>query len=332
MTDNHLNEDGLAYAKDYSDTMNRLILPRLAEIRRDSTVPGRYGNPLFCSRYDAEEPRGTVLILHGFTECGDKFSELIHSLLLSHWSVVAYDQRGHGRSWRDPGIRDQSLVHVKKFRDYIVDLEAVCSRVLADMPRPWMIFAHSMGGAVAARYLELHDGETFEKAVLCAPMIACNRGGIPHAVSVVLTGGASLSGMGKKRAFISKPYAGPDDFSSSCSNCRERFDWYEELRAARPELHTNGPSYRWVVNALNITRELLAPGQPEKITIPLRLYTAETDNQVLPDAQKKFIGRVKKGVRKDVPGSRHEIYRSVDEVVFPWWHEILAFFAGEPVK
>ncbi len=331
MNDVKLNEDALAFAEGYADTMNGVILPYLKEIRKDTTVTGWKKKPLFCSRFDAENPRGTVLVLHGFTECGDKFSELIYSLLQNHWSVVAYDQRGHGLSWRDTKIRDQSLVHVNRFSDYIHDLEAVCAQVLSDMPKPWMLFAHSMGGAVAARYLELHNGETFDRAVLCAPMIACNRGGIPYSVSLVVTGGAGLMGQSKKRAFISRPYSGPDAFETSCSNCRERFDWYENLRAARPELQTNGPSYGWTMNALGITQVLLGPGQPEKITIPLLLYTAEHDSQVLPSAQKRFMNRVRNGIRKDVPGSRHEIYRSVDRVFFPWWHEILSFLAGEKI-
>ena len=66
-------------------------------------------------------------------------------------------------------------------------------------------------------------------------------------------------------------------------------------------------------------------GAVEKITCPLRLYTAENDNSVLPSAQAMFINRVKKGQRILVKKTRHEIYRSTDDVLFPWWHEILGF-------
>ncbi len=326
-----LNEDALVYSDGYAETMNGFILPALQKVRKDLTVTGWEEKPLFCSRYDAENPRGTVMMLHGFTECGDKFSELIYSLLRNRWSVVTYDQRGHGRSWRDTSLRDASLVHVNKFSDYIHDLEAVCTQVLSGMPKPWMIFAHSMGGAVTAGYLELHNGETFEKAALCAPMIACSRGGIPYSVSIMVMGGARTVGKSKNRIFTSKPYAGKtEQFEASNCTSRERFEWYEDFRAAREELHTNGPSYQWTLNALTVTRRLLRRGEPEKITIPVRLYTAENDQSVLPNAQKKFISRVKYGIRKDVPGSRHEIYRSADQVLFPWWHEILTFFAEGP--
>ena len=41
-----------------------------------------------------------------------------------------------------------------------------------------------------------------------------------------------------------------------------------------------------------------------------------------------FVNRLKLGQREIVRGSRHEIYRSGDEVLFPWWHEIMEFYRG----
>ena len=46
-------------------------------------------------------------------------------------------------------------------------------------------------------------------------------------------------------------------------------------------------------------------------------------SQILP--QKQFIKRVKNGEHRLVKGAKHEIYRSPDEVLFPWWHEVLEF-------
>ena len=66
----------------------------------------------------------------------------------------------------------------------------------------------------------------------------------------------------------------------------------------------------------------------EKISCPVRLYSAEQDSIVMPEAQQAFIARVRNGVRTQVRGSRHEIYRSDDQVLFPWWHEILTFLSG----
>ena len=325
MADAPFNADGLVRSDHYAGTMNDVVLPWLAGRRTDATVAGEGGVPLFCSRFDAEKPRGTVLIVHGFTENAEKYDELIHSLLNSGYSVVAYDQRGHGRSWRDPAISDISLTHVNRFGEYVADLKAVCDGVLVAMPRPWLLFAHSMGGAVSSLFMEQYPG-VFAKAALCAPMIAPNLGGLPPAAVKLLCGTLGLLGRDKKRVFASTPYAGREDFATSCATGRERFDWYEALRARTPEFRNNGPTFGWTLEAIGASKAVLAPGAVERIGIPVRLFTAQNDSSVMPDAQKAFAARLGNGVRTLVPGSKHEIYRSTDDVLFPWWRGILGFF------
>ena len=325
MNDSRFNADGLVLSDRYADTMNGVVLPWLAARRTDVTVTGDGGAPLFCSRFDAENPRGTVLIVHGFTENADKYAELIHSLLRNGYSVVAYDQRGHGRSWRDPAIADISLTHVDRFEAYVADMKTVCDRVLTGVPRPWLLFAHSMGGAVTSLFLESHPG-VFDKAALCAPMIAPNLGGLPQAAAKLMCCAEGLLGRDKKRVFISKPYAGAEDFATSCATGRERFDWYEALRVKTPVFQNNGPTFGWTREAIRVTKALLAPGAVERIDIPVRLFTAENDNSVMPEPQKAFASRLRNGRRTLIPGSKHEIYRSTDAVLFPWWRAILEFF------
>ncbi len=325
MSGTRFNPDGLVLSADYARTMNDVVLPWLAARRTDETVAGEGGRPLFCSRYAGVGSAGTVLMVHGFTENGDKFAELVHSLLRNGYGVVTYDQRGHGRSWRDPAIADLSLTHVDRFEEYVADMEVVVDRVLSGMPKPWLLFAHSMGGAVSALFLEKHPG-VFARAALCAPMIAPNLGGLPPAAARLMCAVAGKLGGDRKRVFASRPYAGPEDFATSCATGRERFDWYDALKAATPAFQNNGPTYGWTREALRASAMLLAPGAVEKIDIPVRLFTAGEDNSVMPDAQKAFAARLKDGGRSLVPGSKHEIFRSGDDVLFPWWHGILAFF------
>lgn len=322
-----LNGDGLVKSEGYMETMNRFVLPFLRERRQVVEVSGAGGRKIVCDRYDAEKPKGTVFVLHGFTECAAKFSELIFSLLRNGWSAAACDQRGHGRSWRDERIRDVSLTHVSRFDEYTEDLKAVCDRVLAEMPKPWYLFCHSMGGAVSFRFLEEYPG-IFEKAVFCAPMVAPHRAGLPLFVGKALCAGAKLIGRGTSRIPMSKPWSGPEDFETSCATGKERFDWYDDYRVRTENCRNNGPTYCWTMEAFNVTDKILAPGKPESISIPVLIYTAENDNQVLPEYQEQIVRRLPRGKRKTVPGSKHEIYRSTDAVLFPWWKEILAFYEG----
>lgn len=322
----NLNQDGLAYSEGYNETMEKVILPAINARRTDMTVEGDGGAPLFVSRFDAENPRGTVMIVHGFTENADKFSEIIHSLLICGFSAVAYDQRGHGRSYRAEGLDGLSLTHVEDFDEYVRDLDIVYRRVMADMPKPHHIFSHSMGGAVTALYLERHPG-VFARAAMCAPMIAPNLSGMPKPAAKALCKTEKALKHGKKRIFISKPYAEKEPFETACANGRERFDWYEELRFNTPAFHNNGPTYSWLLESIDVTDDILTPGAVEKIDAKVRLFTAALDDVVLPEPQKAFISRVKNGEHRIVEGAKHEIYRSPDEVLFPWWHEVVEFLA-----
>ena len=243
----------------------------------------------------------------------------------SGFSVVAYDQRGHGRSGRSPCISDSSVTHVEHFDDYVSDLKMVVDRLLAPMPEPHMIFAHSMGGAVAALFLEKYP-DVFRAALLCAPMIAPSTRGfsVPAARAVCLA--AKLAGRGRRHPFFMKPWSGPEDFSTSCATDPARFAWYDEIKTSREEFRNSIPTYNWTLESLGVTGRILAPGAPEKITCPVLLCSADKDYSVMPEPQKSFIGRVPHGKQIFVRNSRHEIFRSVNDVFFPWWHQVLEFF------
>ena len=324
--DERFSADSLILSSHYAETMDETVVPCLKKTEQQITVQGDGGKPLYCVRYDAQAPKGTVLLVHGFTENACKYSELIYSLLQNGFSAVAYDQRGHGRSWRDEKVRgDTSLTHVDKFDEYVNDLRAVYDQVLVQMPKPWFVFSHSMGGAVTGLFLEKYP-DAFKRAVFCAPMIAPRTGGLPKTAVLAMCRFFMLFGKGHQRIFVSRPYGGPESFETSCATGKERFAWYDKVKADHREFWNNGPSYAWTLNSVKVTRRLLKSGAPEGIACPVLLFTAENDYSVLPEPQKQFIDRIRQGKHVFVKGARHEIYRSTDDVLFPWWHEILSFF------
>ena len=322
------NEDYLISAPSYREIMNGSVLPWLEEKQHVSTVPGYEGRPLYRVSYEADDPVATVLIVHGFTENAYKYAELIWSLLHLRFSVIAYDQRGHGRSWRADGIPGPSVTHVDRFSDYVSDMKLICDACRpADPSLPFFVFAHSMGGAVSALFLEQYHG-VFSAAVLSSPMIAPHTGGVPVSAASALGRLAGLLGKNKNNPFFMKPYSGPEDFATSCATDPERFAWYDEIKASRTDFQNSVPSYQWSYEALHVTKKILAPGCPEKIDCPVLLFSADMDSSVLPGPQKAFIERVPNGKAVHVKGSRHEIFRSENDVLFPWWHEVIQFYTN----
>lgn len=318
------NEDFLISSPEYGNILENAVIPELKDVQENLTVSGKDGVSLYCSVFRPENPRGTVLVLHGFTENAYKYSELIYSLVRNQFDVIAYDQRGHGRSGRADGLSDPSVTHVDRFEDYVDDLAIICEKVLNGLPKPWTIFAHSMGGAVTALFLE-QQPDVFSAAALCAPMIAPNTGGVSSGIADCLSRTLCFLGKGKKRPFFMKPYTGPEDFETSCATDYARFMWYDSVKSMNKEFQNSVPSCRWIAESIAVTCKILAPGAPESIRCPVLLSTADKDFSVMPEPQKEFINRVPKGKHLFVKDSRHEIFRSVNAVFFPWWHEILSF-------
>ena len=62
------NPDGLILSGQYAKTMTEVVLPSLAERRKDCTLKGVDGRKIAVDRYDRESAKGTVVIVHGFTE------------------------------------------------------------------------------------------------------------------------------------------------------------------------------------------------------------------------------------------------------------------------
>lgn len=327
--DNLFNNDFLVASDQYAETMEQVVLPFLRRKETIEEIKAEGEISLYCVTYGADDPVGTVFILHGFTENAFKYSELIFSLLQNHFSVVAYDQRGHGRSGRVNGISDPSVTHVDSFDEYVTDLKAVCDHFFPFIPKPALLFAHSMGGAVASLFLEQYGG-VFSGTVLCAPMIAPHTG-VPIVIASAVCNIACAFGKGMKYPFFMKPWSGPEDFSTSSATDQKRFSWYDQVKTSTKAFRNSIPTYRWIKESLAVTKKILKDGKPEKIACPLLLFTAENDHSVLPAPQQAFIERVPEGKRILVHGARHEIYRSVNEVLFPWWHLILDFFKEKGV-
>lgn len=315
---------GFISAANYAEDMKNIVLPYLEERRQDEELTALDGAKIFTSFFTADEPKGTLFLLHGFTENIIKFSEVIYAFLNEGYSVCAMDQRGHGKSWRAPGVGSYDLTHVDRFEDYLTDAELVYDRWMKDAPRPHILMGHSMGGAVAALTLE-RGILSFDKAILTSPMIAASTGGFPAWTGAAICRGAILFGKGKKRIFLAKPYTGEETFEDSCANSRERFDWYNEIKRTTPVYQNSNPSYRWTLESLKVTKKILAAGAPEKVKIPVLVFQASDDNTVEPEPQKVFAGRLPKGKLIRIENAKHEIYRSVDEVCQEWWDRIKEF-------
>lgn len=108
---------------------------------------------------------GRVVVVHGLGEHGGRYDRLAEALTVAGYVVVAYDQRGHGRS---PGSRGR----LRTLEHHVDDLAAVRDEVVrrVDAPGPPVLFGHSFGGLVALRAVQTRSGE-WAGLVLSAPWL-----------------------------------------------------------------------------------------------------------------------------------------------------------------
>ncbi len=118
--------------------------------------------------------RAHVLIVHGYGEHGGRYAEFATALTEVGFHVYAFDHAGHGQS---PGKRG----YVDSFEALVKELAAQIDGMVAEAGgKPCFLFAHSMGGLIATRYLTRGCGG-LRGAVISSPLLA-----VPEGVSPVL--------------------------------------------------------------------------------------------------------------------------------------------------
>ncbi len=91
--------------------------------------------------------RGSVLIVHGLGEHIERYAALATELNAAGWDVWGFDQRGHGRSEGPHG-------GIAAADSLLADLASVIDTIRAAMAGgPFVLLGHSMGGAIAARFV-----------------------------------------------------------------------------------------------------------------------------------------------------------------------------------
>ena len=134
-----------------------------AEVELVTTVSGEMQ---LRRTWQAPDPRALVLIVHGIAEHSGRYEHVARQLTDAGFSVVAYDQRGHGQT---------EAPHVTSFMEFHDDLQTHLSSLKAQ-GLPTIVLGHSMGGLVTASYA-LTERPQADLVVLSAPALAI---GIPR--------------------------------------------------------------------------------------------------------------------------------------------------------
>ncbi len=300
------------------------ISVQLAQCRHDGTFAGFDGKTLYYEYFQAQDSHGAVVIVHGLSEFTGKYHEFAWYLLNQGYDVFLYDQRCHGRSCRLTDRMD--MIHVDHFSDYWKDLDRfVCDVVQPITDGPLYLYAHSMGGAVAAQYLA-NRPHVFYKAVLSAPMIEPLTGQVPTFVARWGLTLYLLFGNSKKKCWISDEFDPEYPFERSHDRSRARFMWNMERRRENPCYCTTPQTFRWVQQAVGLRAGLTSRSFLEKIQTPILMISAEDDGSVCEKAQKRFAQRCPLCQRIVLPDSTHAMLCGTQETIMTHIQAVLSHF------
>ncbi|MEI6128088.1 MAG: alpha/beta fold hydrolase, partial [Pseudomonadota bacterium] len=209
------------------------------------TFQGAGGTEIAYARVEAPDEKGAIVILHGMAESMIKYAEVMYDLKDLGYSFYLMDHRGMGFSGRL--LDDPDKIYVKKFDDYVQDVKTFVETVVNEKPHKRLILiSHSMGGCVAARYLEQYP-QDFTAAVLSSPMLKINTHEYPQIAAYMLAVLNTSQGLGSAYVPGDGTYV-PDTFvEDTVTHSYERWAlWEEGIKNEYPEVRLGGVTYSWV--------------------------------------------------------------------------------------
>ncbi len=299
-----ISEDG------YQDNYDKYVKPYY-----DTGVFGFFDGvgsiKIAYGKFEVADEKGAIVILHGKSESMIKYAEVIYDLRDLGCSVYLMDFRGMGFSERLLSD-DADKVYVEDFNYYVRDVKTFIDTVVNAVPhKKLVIVGHSMGGAVAARYLEQYPDD-FNGAVLSAPMLTINTAPYTQLEAYALAAVKTRHGHGADYIPGGGPYA-PETFVEDIdTHSYERYKMERDLFNDYPQIRMGDVTYNWVKQAMEIgwTDQFHA----RAIAVPALLFQAEDDMEVKPRGQDILCQRSKNCTKIFFYGARHEILMEIDSI------------------
>lgn len=273
-------------------------------------VTARDGVRLRVALWNRAAPKGTVLIFPGRTEYVEKYGRAAVALAQHGYASLVIDWRGQGLA--DRLLDDAMSGHVHHFPDYQADVAAMTATAeRLDLPRPWHLLAHSMGGCIGLR--AVMQGLDVQSCVFSSPMWGIKLAEALRPVAWWLSWGSHKVGLSHRYApgttadhyILTEPFE-----TNKLTNDRDMWAYMERQLTAHPELGIGGPSLRWLYEALRETRELSHRPSPD---LPcLAILGSDEDIVDVPRVHDR-MARWPRGHLEMVAGGRHETLMDTDE-------------------
>ncbi len=299
------------------------VKKKLSYIKSYGYFRGEKNNKIYFEKYKVKNEKGRIVICHGFTECIEKYYELIYYFTNEGYSTFIMEHRGHGRS----GClgKNNTQINVEDFNYYVNDLKLFIDKeVLKNKNKDLYLFAHSMGGAIGIMFLEKHP-EYFTKAILSSPMLEISVGKVPNFLAIALAKFQLLRGKGDDFILGNMPYDSTYDFFLASTSNESRYTYYYKEIVGNEKIQRGGGSYRWLYESLKAVINILKKKNISKIKAEVILFQSGRDELVGARGINKFIKRCNKARLVKFNKAKHEIYLENNDILEAYLEIIFDF-------
>jgi lysophospholipase len=262
----------------------------------------------------------SIVLVPGRGETYKKYQELAFIFFNQGYNVFIIDHRGQGYSQRL--LKNKHKGYVKKFQDYVDDLAFFVKNIVmkACHKKPYLI-AHSMGGAIATRYMQDHPN-AIKAAVLSCPMLGFNTGILPQIIAKLLVssfltlndwlGSTPWYFLGQQN-YKAKKFS-DNNLTHSASKYKTFITLYEKSK----RIQLGGVTNHWLVESLKAQQTIFT--NLDKLKTPITVFNASADKIVCQTAQQKFCQILHDLAPSHYPltkpvnfeGAYHELFFEID--------------------
>ena len=189
-----------------------------------------------------------------------------------------------------------------------------------------VLYSHSMGGAIAALYLERYQG-IFSCAILSSPMLEMNCGKPPIVMVWLVMSLKKLIHSDKDYVKGHRTFDGIPHFDTSSCLSVARYNYIFSKRLQDENYQTYGASCAWVLASLKAVRKLQR--YAKLVKTPVLLFQAGIEATVKPGGQNRFAKQSKNTQLILIPDSKHEIFNANKAAREEYYRRIFLFLEKE---
>ncbi len=254
-------------------------------------------------------PKGTVVVVPGFTGSIEMMMREITRIHAAGYRVGAIEYRGQGLSYR-PLSQHPEKGYVEDYGLLGAEVAMFANQVKRK-DLPLFFFSTSKGAHITMRMAAEQEVDV-DAYALIVPMIQINSGDFPYDNLATIAKLMSDVGLGASYAPRASAWPGEELVFGQATGCNanpKTAQVQSALFAINEQLRTKGVTYKWLHETVKSTEKLLNPDFVSNIVTPVKVYTAGIDLLVRTDKAEQFCASLSHCETQHYAQARHCIMR-----------------------